>query len=507
MSTELEIYVTKAYPKIREDRPNKQGTTPTKLKVPLIDVVFDRLDKLHPAFDIPYSYAFQIAAMYVGKPVLFEHQGTSIGTIRDCHVTSNPDHVLKMSKKRNFTWNGKPIKYHTLIATVSIVKSIIEKLIKENHIMKITDMDVSIAYDFEFEIDDEDIVYEIDKETKEPMLDWEKTMIYAHNYHPNEISLCDRGSGAVPGAKVFQKLSETQQKGRLRIGPRLKQCLLKRTHKLSKNAKSRHDKLLKIALSRFSLLRPVNWNARLELKENLKYRESKRQSFKKKETTKMSETEADTVPEPDKDVDMKETPDVEETPAEPENEQAIDIDAEFLRYTQSHGIVGEEGYKNLGKEYMKIKFQHQKEYSKKKTTEVDGDCDKFIDCLKTAKYGKEIDKESLKAQMGPVYSNMENEELVEGLQKILVSFLELTKKIDNPSPKTKQQPRTLPKVDFSETRTVASFSQGEANKPSDDLRMGNNILDMLNTNMQFSKHTNVKRQLNEYFKKVKETNV
>jgi len=196
------------YTRVREDREGLKGSTPTKLKIPLIKAFL--LPQLDPTTDIPYTWAIRISQMFQGKPVYYHHSYEKVyGIIRTCDVTTNPKYVPKPSNKRNAKWEGKKLQFSSLAGEMGLINEEIPTLLEENRVMNLEGFDLSIGYSFHWDIDDEDIKWITDEDGNE-WLDWDETLCYATGFKPDEISLCDNGKAACPGATIMTQLSKTQ---------------------------------------------------------------------------------------------------------------------------------------------------------------------------------------------------------------------------------------------------------------------------------------------------------
>jgi len=229
---DYEYYAARIYTRIREDRLNRKGSTPTKFKISLSDFFF--LPQVHPAIDIPYTYAKNIISQYIGKPVYDSHnyEGEQIGFVAHANLTDNPAHTLSESDKDISQYMGKSMKFHSVMATLALRKNKLRGIRNNSHVRGIEDLDCSIGYRYCFDIDDGDIHFE-----RNGWIDAKKTLLYAKNFTWEECSVCDHGHGACEGSKILQRLSKTDLSKslheRLKFTPKLLNILGSRAKKMS----------------------------------------------------------------------------------------------------------------------------------------------------------------------------------------------------------------------------------------------------------------------------------
>ena len=406
---EFEYFDAVMYTRVREDRKNRKGSTPTKFKVPISQ--FDCLPHIHPATDIPYSYALSIAPSFIGRKVLVEHDDLKqAGHIVWSGHTENPAHTLPESNKEECTHEGKSLKFSSIIGILAVDKKKKKKYLENFHIKGIKDLDCSIGYGYHFDYDDEDMKFQ-----KNGDLDWNKTLVYATGFQEREVSLCDHGSGACPGANVISQLSN-KSKSNIKFGmsAKLWKIFSKRSKKLCKNILLKGN-ILKLPkcfktfkLNTKKILFGKNFlqkNKRIILK-NINI------ILKKK---KMSE---DKVKEDAMEVD---TAIVEDTKKKPEEE-------DFTIYLRELGIPynkEKEQFKEIGKLYVKEKAEFNKLYKESALKNFDEEKTKFKKVVKTLKKEDMLD-ESLENDLKEMYSDPDKEPLSRIFKSLIDKFTKIS---------------------------------------------------------------------------------
>jgi uncharacterized protein (UPF0248 family) len=254
------IFTAVMYTRVREDRKSRRGTTPTKLKIPLSKIWF--LDQLDPATDIPYSWAKMIAPKFIGRHILVSHNDLKqAGYIVFSSVTENPEHILPESKSEECLYEGKPIKFYSLMGVFAIYTNK-KELFHDFCAKNLKDFDCSIGYNYYFHIDEEDVILTNDGED----LDWNKSVAYATGFQEREVSLCDRGMGACPGSNILAELevnNESSQK--FGFSKKLWQLISRRRQSLMTNIKFNKGVKFKEIMKKF-INRPKNMSKNFNIK-------------------------------------------------------------------------------------------------------------------------------------------------------------------------------------------------------------------------------------------------
>ena len=181
--------------RLREDRSGFKNPTPTNLKIPLIKIF--TLPQLHPSTDIPASVAISLCSFYIGKPVIVDHDVSSmgqIGYVAFANVTDQQEHLLTPKEgDENSTYNGKLVNFKTLMGILGIFKKHVPVLEKMKNVGSFSELDCSISYEFYWDFDEEDIIYEKDdKGVKTDNIDFKESKVFATGFKPLEISIVGR---------------------------------------------------------------------------------------------------------------------------------------------------------------------------------------------------------------------------------------------------------------------------------------------------------------------------
>jgi hypothetical protein len=204
MSDKTSKYLIRAYTRIREDRgPEFEGNTPTKLKYSMMDVMVS--PQVHPSVDVPLTKAKNWAYEYTSKRMYFEHdyKGPVVGRVDKAFLSNNKKHTKPYSTQKKDCYGENPIKFHAMLGLVDLKCKHMKDIMKYFRVISEEELDVSVGYGIEWEVDPGDEVYT----ENNCCFDLGKTMIYAKDFYPIEISVCGRGRGAVAGANILHKFS------------------------------------------------------------------------------------------------------------------------------------------------------------------------------------------------------------------------------------------------------------------------------------------------------------